>query len=91
MARLEEVLVPLYMFHRYQVEAVSKGLGGLYYTYAVRGDGQNVTERASPEEQRRALDALLGTIQPDVLAFPESVLTLIPPMPPRCLELQPPP
>ncbi len=82
MARLEEVLVPLYMFHRYQVEAVSKGLGGLYYTYAVRGDGQNVTERASPEEQRRALDALLGTIQPDVLAFPESVLTLIPPMPP---------
>jgi hypothetical protein len=82
MARLEEVLLPLYLFHRYQVEAVSKGLGGLYYSYAIRGDGQNVTERASPEEQRRALDALLGTIQPDVLAFPESVLNLIPPIPP---------
>ena len=51
MARLEEVLLPLYMFHRYQVEAVSKLVGGLYYTYAVRGDGQNVTERVSPEEQ----------------------------------------
>ncbi|MCZ6765586.1 MAG: zinc-dependent metalloprotease [bacterium] len=82
MARLEEVLLLLYMFHRYQVEAVSKLLGGLYYTYAVRGDGQNVTERVSPEEQRRALDALLGTIQPDVLAIPESILDLIPPLPP---------
>ncbi len=81
MARLEEVLVPLYMFHRYQVEAVSEGLGGLYFTYSVRGDGQKAPERVAPKEQRRALDALLGTIQPDVLAFPESVLNLIPPIP----------
>ncbi|MEE8122351.1 MAG: zinc-dependent metalloprotease, partial [Anaerolineales bacterium] len=81
MARLEEVLVPIYMFHRYQVEAVSQGLGGLYFTYSVRGDGQKAPERVVPKEQRRALDALLATIQPDVLAFPESVLNLIPPIP----------
>jgi hypothetical protein len=81
MARLEEVLAPIYIFHRPQVWAVSKALGGLYFTYSVRGDGQKAPERVTPKEQRRALDALLGTIQPDVLAFPKSVLNLIPPIP----------
>jgi hypothetical protein len=36
MAMLEDVLVPIYLFHRYQIEAVSKVVGGLYYSYAVR-------------------------------------------------------
>src|SRR5438552_5051728 len=45
MATLEEVLVPIYLLHRYQVEAASKVLGGLSYTYALRGDGQKPTER----------------------------------------------
>lgn len=82
LARLEEALVPVYSFHRYQIAAVSKMLGGLYFSYAVRTDDRIPTEIVSPEEQRRALDALLAAIQPDVLAFPESVLNLIPPIPP---------
>jgi hypothetical protein len=36
MAMLEDVLVPIYLFHRYQIEAVSKVVGGLYYSYAVK-------------------------------------------------------
>lgn len=78
-AKLEEVLAPLYMSHRYQVDAASKLLGGLFYTYAVRGDGQTVTEIVSPEQQRRALQALLATLTPEALAIPEQILALIPP------------
>lgn len=79
LSTLDETLVPMYFLHRYQVEAVSKILGGLDYRYAVRGDGQTITASISGDEQRRALDALLATISPDVLALPESLLKLIPP------------
>jgi len=82
MATLDEVLVPLYFLHRYQTEAASKSLGGLDYTYAVRGDGQLTTRIVSPAEQRRALRALLQTIDPATLTIPESILKLIPPRPP---------
>ncbi|MEI9809421.1 MAG: zinc-dependent metalloprotease [Bacteroidota bacterium] len=30
MAFLEDVLVPVYLFHRYQAEAVTKLVGGMY-------------------------------------------------------------
>lgn len=79
MSRLEDVLVPVYLLHRYQTEAAAKVLGGLFYTYAVRGDGQKVTERIPAAEQRRALDALLRTIRPETLTLPESLLAIIPP------------
>ena len=81
MAALEDVLVPVYMFHRYQVEAAAKVVGGMFYTYSVRGDGQTVTEIISPEEQRRALDVLFSTIHPKALALPENLLQMIPPKP----------
>lgn len=79
MSSLEDVLVPVYLLHRYQAEAASKVLGGLYYTYALRGDGQKVTERVSGAQQRRALDALLRTIRPQALTLPQRILDLIPP------------
>ncbi len=79
MSSLEDVLVPVYLLHRYQTEAAAKVLGGLFYTYAARGDGQKITERIPAAEQRRALDALLRTIRPETLTLPESVIALIPP------------
>ena len=79
MARLEEVLVPVYLFHRYQTEAVSRSLGGVDYRPAVRGDGQKIVEVVPPEVQRRALKLLLTTITPETLALPRSILKLIPP------------
>lgn len=81
MATLEEVLVPMYMFHRYQVEAAAKVLGGQTYTNALRGDGQPVMSTVPAAEQKRALDALLATLDPAFLALPKPVLSLIPPRP----------
>ncbi len=81
MATLEDVLVPLYMSHRYQAEAAVKVLGGLEYTYALRGDGQKPVVMVPPGEQRRALDALLAILGPEVLEVPENILALLPPRP----------
>jgi hypothetical protein len=82
LSTLEEVLVPVYMFHRYQLEAATKVIGGLNYSYAVRGDGQTVADIVPADEQRRALDAVLKTIDPPALAVPENILKLLPPHPP---------
>ncbi|MFN7330064.1 MAG: zinc-dependent metalloprotease, partial [Bacteroidota bacterium] len=81
MASLEEVLVPIYFFHRYQAEAAVKMIGGLNYRYALRGDGQPVTEMLTSEQEQKALDALLKTIEPSALALPENLLRIIPPRP----------
>jgi hypothetical protein len=83
LATLEDVLVPLYMLHRYQVEAASKLVGGMDYTFALRGDGKTPTQIVAPAEQRRALAAVLATLKPDVLALPEPLLKIIPPRPPE--------
>ena len=82
MADLENVLVPIYLLHRYQLQAAAKSIGGLYYTYALRGDGQKVAEIVSADQQRKALDALLQTIKPEALQISERILKLIPPQPP---------
>jgi hypothetical protein len=37
MAQMEDVLVPIYLFHRYQTEATVKLIGGVDYAYALRG------------------------------------------------------
>ncbi len=81
MATIEEVLVPIYLLHRYQVEAASKMLGGLYYTFALKNDGQPVTKFVLPAEQWKAFNALMGTISPDALALPEKLIEKIPPRP----------
>ncbi|HTE01685.1 MAG TPA: zinc-dependent metalloprotease [Mucilaginibacter sp.] len=81
MATLEEVLVPMYLMHRYQVEAASKMLGGLYYTFALKNDGQTITKFVPPAEQWKAFNALMGTITPDALALPEKLIEKIPPRP----------
>jgi hypothetical protein len=81
LATLEDTLVPIYMLHRYQVEAASKLIGGMDYTFAVRGDGEVPTAIVAADEQRRALKAVLATLDPRVLALPESLLKIIPPRP----------
>jgi hypothetical protein len=82
LATLEDVLVPIYMLHRYQVEAASKLVGGMDYVFALRGDGQKPMQIVAPAEQRRALAAVLATLKPEVLALPEPLLKMIPPRPP---------
>jgi hypothetical protein len=83
LATIEDALAPIYMFHRYQVEAASKLVGGMDYTFALRGDGETPTQIVAPAEQRRALAAVLATLKPEVLALPEPLLKMIPPRPPE--------
>ena len=83
LATLEDALVPLYLMHRYQVEAATKLLGGVDYTFALRGDGQLATRPVAPAEQRRALTAVLAALSPAALALPEPLASLIPPRPPE--------
>jgi uncharacterized protein DUF4953/uncharacterized protein DUF5117 len=82
LATLEDALVPLYMLHRYQVEAATKLIGGVDYSFALRGDGQVATRLVAAAEQRRALAAVLATLTPEALALPEPLVSLIPPRPP---------
>jgi hypothetical protein len=81
MATLEEVLVPIYLLHRYQVEAAAKSVGGLYFTHAVKNDGQEPTKMVDPAEQWRAFDALVNTITPAALSLPDGLISKIPPRP----------
>ncbi len=76
---LEDVLVPIYFLHRYQIEAAAKVIGGLNFTYALRGDGQLVTEFLDSNFQIEALDGLINTLQPSSLVLREDLLKLIPP------------
>lgn len=81
MAMLEDVLVPVYLYHRYQVESVVKMVGGMDYNYALRGDGQPIITPLEKRKQQAALDALLYTIEPSQLKIPDTLLKLIPPRP----------
>ena len=83
MASLEDVLVPAFLMHRYQVQAAATVLGGQSFTYAMRGDGQVPNERGSATKQRAALSAMLATLEPGALNIPERVTALIPPRPPQ--------
>jgi hypothetical protein len=82
MSQLADVLVPLYLMHRYQTEATAKEIGGLDYRYALRGDGQEVTAIVPAADQRKALTAVLRTLTPETLALPEPLLRLLPPVAP---------
>jgi hypothetical protein len=81
LATLEEVFVPLYLHHRYQTEAAVKSVAGAYYTYAMRGDGQQPFRRVPAAEQSAALSAVLRTIDPATLRLPQSLLDMLPPRP----------
>jgi hypothetical protein len=81
MAMIEEVLVPLYLHHRYAVEAAASTVAGQNYIYAYRGDGRVPVEWAPAAAQRAALDALLATIKPSELTLSTAVLAKVPPRP----------
>jgi Met-zincin/Domain of unknown function (DUF5117) len=81
---LEAKFLPLYLHHRYQLQAAVKSVGGLYYTYAVKS-GANASSPAEARRivpaarQREALGAVLDTLKVDELAVPPRVLALLPP------------
>ncbi|HXV77206.1 MAG TPA: zinc-dependent metalloprotease [Candidatus Polarisedimenticolaceae bacterium] len=82
LASLEEVLVPVYLHHRYQLDAAAKTIGGLVYAHALRGDGQPPARPVDPAQQRRALDVILSTLDPVELELPPSITRLLLPRSP---------
>ncbi|HVT19043.1 MAG TPA: zinc-dependent metalloprotease [Thermoanaerobaculia bacterium] len=82
LAALHAVLAPLYFHHRYQLEAAVKVLGGLDYSYALRGEGPQEARPLAAAWQRRALAAALAVLAPETLDLPEPVVRLMLPPPP---------
>jgi len=83
LSSLEEKLVPLYLHHRYQLEAAAKSIGGVYYTYAVKEHGAivppQVRQIVPAERQREAIAAVMSTLEPAFLQIPQRIIDLIPP------------
>ncbi|MDC0870765.1 zinc-dependent metalloprotease [Flavobacteriaceae bacterium] len=76
---LEDVFVPLYFLHRYQTEGVTKVIGGLDYTYAIKDDGNTIVKRIPGKLERKALVSVIKTLSIEELAIPKKILDLFPP------------
>ena len=81
MWRLGERFVPVYLHHRFQLDAAIKAVGGMEFRYGLRGDPLPVTEIIDGGRQRRALDLLIMALSPRELAIPERVLRMLAPRP----------
>ena len=80
LSEIEPVLVPIYNFHRFQVEATVKLIAGLDYRYQVREEHKNAQlTPVDGKTQLAAFNALLKTLSPEVLTLPEHIIKLIPP------------
>ncbi|WP_292051845.1 MULTISPECIES: zinc-dependent metalloprotease [unclassified Brevundimonas] len=76
-ADLRRIIVPIYLYHRYQTTAVARQIAGLDYGYPVKGDG---FERAVPvpaDVQRSALASVLGVLDPVELDLRDDLLDLL--------------
>ncbi len=83
LATLEEALVPVFLLHRFQIRAVGKLVGGQYFSYALRGDDQDVSRPVAVARQLQAIDALVATLNPAVLRLPDELVAKILPRPPN--------
>ena len=84
LSELEQALVPIYNFHRYQVEAAVKLIAGIDYAYEVKssnlkGVDKNGVQAVSATMQQQALSSLLATLDANFLTVSEDILRLIPP------------
>jgi len=71
---LRKVIVPIYLYHRYQTPAAAKLLGGRDYAYSVKGDGAGDVSIVAEQDQRRAMNAVLATLDPAALDLREAVI-----------------
>jgi len=78
-ARLRSVIAPIYLYHRYQLAAAAKLLGGARFRYAEKGEDAPRMEPVSPAEQRRALTALLAGLDPAALDLSDETLAALVP------------
>lgn len=80
LSELEQVLVPIYNFHRFQVSATAKMIGGLDYSYEIKSEkAAQGLKAVSAKQQSQALSALLKTLESEVLTLSTNIIKLIPP------------
>jgi hypothetical protein len=76
-AQLRRSFVPIWLLHRYQVEAASKLLGGVDFNYSLVGDQTAAATPVDAARQNAALDALLDTLTPAALTVPAQLQPLL--------------
>ncbi len=76
---LKAILVPVYLYHRYQAAAAAKLVGGYDFRYSSKGDGPAAGAPVPAERQRAALAALVRTLDPAVLDLPDATLNKLTP------------
>jgi len=76
---LNKVIVPIYLYHRYQTAAAAKVIGGVSFNYGLNGDGQSDMQLVSADRQREALNAVLRTLDPKALDIKDETLNLLMP------------
>ena len=74
---LRRKFVPIYLLHRYQVEAAAKSVGGVDFGYGVKGDRNAAAALVPAERQRAALTSLLAAMTPAALDTPERLIPLL--------------
>ena len=77
LANLRRKFVPLWLLHRYDVDAAGKLIGGLDYRYKVRGDNRPLPAPFAAATQRAAIAALVGTLAPARLTVPDRLVPLL--------------
>ncbi|WP_421787394.1 zinc-dependent metalloprotease [Hyphobacterium sp.] len=78
---IRDAFPPIYLYHRYQVEAAASALGGVIFAYENSGPGAAGVRPYDAAEQRRALEALVATLDPAVLDIDDNTLALLAPSP----------
>ncbi len=76
---LNKVMVPIYLYHRYQTAAAAKLIGGQSFNYSVKGDGQPVAQIVPIDRQKAALRSVLATLDPKALDIKDETLNLLMP------------
>jgi len=76
-SRLQDIIVPIYLLHRYQSEAVVKLIGGVNYDYAVKGNLKYEINYVEKNKQREALINFVDLITPEKLMIPKNLRKIL--------------
>lgn len=81
LSALESYLVPVYLLHRYQLQAVAKQVGGVHYSYELKGDHDSPkgVSMVPAQQQKAAIKQLIASTSPAFLRMPDKVLSLLTP------------
>lgn len=76
LSSIQERVVPIYLLHRFQVQAVAKLIGGVNYTYSLVSESPAHVRTVSTSWQKKALTQLVNTLSPEFLLMPEAVTSI---------------